>query len=254
MEQNNEMRLNLFNDEGKLIPYDDFLIKIQDLYESLSKEVEDRNEDLQFMDFFVSEDASVFDPMTTIEQYQFVDRKIYLSEEIEESTGKFITEKIQFWNSEDEFNKTPKENRKPIQIYISSPGGLLTTTLEIIDTIQNSKTPVYTIVTGTAYSGAFFISIAGHKRFAFKNATFLFHEGSAGTMGDIHKIMQQSAFYKKILLKAVREHVINTTDITSELYEEHKKDDWYFDTATALKLNVIDEICTDVNGGVYNEE
>lgn len=253
MKQTTEsMQLNIYNEDGKLKSYDEFEKEFKELYSTLEKAIKDPS-DMTFMEVMTNPELE-FTPESVVEKYQFLERKLYLNTEILEETGQYFLERIQFWNSEDSFNDTPIEERIPIQIYIDSPGGLLTTSLLIIDAIKNSKTPIWTIVTGTAYSGAFFISIAGHKRYAFKNATFLFHEGAAGTMGDAHKVLQQSDFYKNVLLKSVKNHVIKSTTIPSALYEEHKKDDWYFDSKRAIKLGVIDEICNDVNGGIYDEE
>lgn len=249
-EMENAIKIGFFDDNGKIKPKEEFLKELSSVYDEISQI--NPHGDIQFMDLFTSPEND-FDPENVIHKYQFVERKLYLDNEIIEATGRQFLERIQFWNAEDEFNDTPIEERIPIQIYIDSPGGLLTTSLEIVDAIHNSKTPVYTIVTGTAYSGAFFITIAGHKRLAFKNSTFLFHEGSGGALGDAHKVLQQADFYKD-LLKQIKNHVLKSTKITSELYEKHKTDDWYFGAKQAKKLGVIDEICKDINGGIYNEE
>jgi hypothetical protein len=45
----------------------------------------------------------------------------------------------------------------------------------------------------------------------------------------------------------MKKNVIEETKISSELFEEHQKDDWYFDVKKALKLGVIDEIMADIN-------
>lgn len=247
-ESGTPISVGFYDDNGNIKPKEQFLKELETVYDNIS----DSSNGPQFMDIFTNPEED-FCPANVLEKYQFIERKLYLDAEIVETTGKKFLERIQFWNAEDEFNDTPVDKRIPIQIYIDSPGGLVTTSLEIIDAIHNSKTPVYTIVTGTAYSGAFFITIAGHKRMAFKNSTFLFHEGSGGALGDAHKVLQQSAFYKD-LLKQLRKHVIKSTKITNEMYTQHEKDDWYFDAKKALKFGVIDEICTDVNGGIYNEE
>ena len=104
-----------------------------------------------------------------------------------------------------------------------------------------SKTPVYTIVIGSAYSAGFFISIAGHKRYAYPLSSFLYHEGSATNGGTANQFQNFSEFYKK-QLKQLKEHTLNCTKISEELYEEKKRDDWWLDANEALELGVIDEI------------
>lgn len=241
----------ILNSDGTIKTKEQFLKEQSLIYDDVS---------LQTNQHFLAALAETnINPIDIIDKYHFFERKIYLNTEIThgigtdtEDTGRSILERIQFWNAEDEFDETPVEKRIPIQIYIDCPGGDLTTTLLIVDAIKNSKTPVYTIVTGTAYSGGFFVAIAGHKRFAFPNATFLLHEGCGGTYGDAHKVRQGIKFYE-LLLNKIKKHTIESTQISEETYEKHEKDDWYFDTKKALKLGVIDEISTDVNGGLYND-
>lgn len=249
------IRIDFVDDNGNLKDEETFLKEMKEVYGQVSKEINNcgckHNSSVNFMDLFCSE-IDLLDPGAVLDRYQFIERKLYLDAEITEEIGHFFLERIQFWNAEDEFNETPIEERIPIQIYIDSPGGLITTSFQIIDMIQKSKTPVVTIATGTAYSGAFFILTAGHVRYAFPNATFLFHEGSGGTLGDAHKVLQQSKFYES-LLRQIKTHVLSTTKIPVSLYEKHEKDDWYFNAKKALKLGVIDEISDSVNGGISYE-
>ncbi len=249
-----EGRIELRNEDGSLKSKEEFMKEIAQFYDDAKEALGEKSPDeITFMDLFASPETD-FDVNMVLSKFQFVDRKLYLDKEITPDMGKFFIERIQFWNAEDVFNQTPVEERIPIQLYIDSPGGDLTTTMAIIDAIHASKTPVYTIVVGTAYSGGFFIGIAGHKRFGFKNSTYLFHEGSGAFAGDAHKLCQQSDFYKNILLKQIKDHVLESTNITESTYDKHYKDDWYFDAKKAKRFGVIQEICDDVNGGIYNEE
>lgn len=189
------------------------------------------------------EDISISDPSKIIEASEALDRNL-LIEEIDEETGVIVENFIRFWNKEDEYAEHlngQSINRKPIKIYIDSPGGYLHSTLTAIDAIQLSKTPVYTINIGQAYSGGFFIFIAGHKRIAYPNSAFLFHEGSISAGGDANKFQNQADFYKKQrgLLKKI---TIEKTNINEELYEKHEKDDWWLFAEEAKELGIVDEI------------
>jgi ATP-dependent Clp protease protease subunit len=161
--------------------------------------------------------------------------------EIDGNVGDAIDSYIRFFNRQDEQDGIPVEERVPIKIYIDSPGGDLIATFTMINSIRMSKTPVWTINIGAAYSGGFFTFIAGHKRFAYPLASFLFHEGSTGTSGDAGKFRNFADFYKKELdnLKKV---VLEYTDITEEDYEKHINDDWWFTAEEALKYGICDEI------------
>ena len=160
---------------------------------------------------------------------------------IDGNVGDAIDSYIRFFNRQDEQDGIPVEERVPIKIYIDSPGGDLVATFTMINSIRMSKTPVWTINIGAAYSGGFFTFIAGHKRFAYPLASFLFHEGSTGTSGDAGKFRNFADFYKKELdnLKKV---VLEYTDITEEDYEKHINDDWWFTAEEALKYGICDEI------------
>ena len=167
-------------------------------------------------------------------------RIMYLGD-ITEGVGSAMDSMIRFWNYEDNKNDIPIEERQPIKIYIDSNGGSLVDTFTMIDSISMSKTPVYTICTGSAYSGGFFTFIAGHKRFAYPLSSFLYHEGSTGNAGDAGKFSNFAAFYEKVL-KQLKDITIKYTKITEEEYEKHIKDDWWFTADEALKYGICDEI------------
>jgi ATP-dependent Clp protease protease subunit len=165
--------------------------------------------------------------------------------EIDGNVGDAIDSYIRFFNRQDEQDGIPVEERVPIKIYIDSPGGDLIATFTMINSIRMSKTPVWTINIGAAYSGGFFTFIAGHKRFAYPLASFLFHEGSTGTSGDAGKFRNFADFYKKELdnLKKV---VLEYTNITEEDYEKHINDDWWFTAEEALEYGICDEIAKEL--------
>lgn len=248
----NTISLDFYNSDGTLKPFEDFASELEGIYKQLESVSGN-----QFINFLTNP-KNEYDPAALLSKYHFLDRKIYINSEITEEIAQEVLEKIQFWNGEDEFNNVPINDEGlyqsgAIQVYINTPGGGLFSTLQIVDTIKSSKTPVITIVTGTAYSGGFLIAIAGHVRLAFPHATFLFHEGSNMIIGDAHKALQQSDFYKSTL-KKMKKLVLNCTEIDPATYEKHQKDDWFFGVEKAVQLGVIDEICDDVNGGIGDEQ
>lgn len=169
-----------------------------------------------------------------------LNRSIFL-DDIEEGVGGAVDAFIRFYNQEDDAKDIPVEERKPIKIYINSPGGLLTETFMMIDAIKMSKTPVWGIVTGTAYSGGFFTLIACHKRFGYKHSSYLYHEGATGNSGTAAQFENYAAFYKKELGK-LKDLVLENTNITEEEYATIKKDDIWYDAEEAIEKGIIDEI------------
>ena len=164
--------------------------------------------------------------------------------DIDEEVGETVEAIIKYWNKVDDELNIPIEERLPIKIYIDSSGGSLHATFTIIDAIKLSKTPIYTINIGMAFSGGFFIFLAGHKRIAYPHSVFLYHEGSTG-MGrqDAGKFRNYAAFYERLLLE-LKAVVLENTKITEEEYEKHKLDDWWIYTDEALEKSICDEIAT----------
>ena len=169
-----------------------------------------------------------------------LNRNIVLTD-IDVSIGDSVNSYIQFFNRIDQEKKIDANKRTPIKIYIDSNGGNLEACFTIIDAITMSKTPVWTINIGKAYSAGFFIFITGHKRFAYPNSSFLFHEGSTGIYQDANKFKNYADFYKQ-QLEQLRAITLEHTQIEPEEYDKHVKDDWWFNVDEALKYGVTDKI------------
>lgn len=153
---------------------------------------------------------------------------------------------IRYWNMKDEEAGIPVEERQPIKVYIDSNGGCLDDTLTMIDAISMSKTPVWTICVGNAYSGGFFTFIAGHKRIAYPMSSFMFHEGStnSGTV-DAGKFRNYADFYSR-QMELLKKVTLKYTKISEEDYEHHRKDDWWFFAEEGIKYGFVDEIAKEL--------
>ena len=171
-------------------------------------------------------------------------REVYLYD-IAPGTGPSIDGYIRFWNEYDEEHNIPVEEREPIKLYIDSCGGSLTDTFTIIDAIKLSKTPVWTINMGCAYSGGFFTFISGHKRIAYPHSSFLFHEGSTGTSGTSSQFENYTAFYKR-QLEQLKNIVLENTSITQEEYQDIKKDDIWYSVEDGIEKGFIDEVAKEL--------
>lgn len=197
---------------------------LNDLMEGMKKNVK---EDIKSFEDLINLDGSL-------------KREVYLYD-IAPGTGATVEGYIRFWNQYDNDHNIPEESREPIKIYIDSCGGSLSDTFTIIDAIKLSKTPVWTINMGCAYSGGFFVFICGHKRIAYSHSSFLFHEGSTGTSGTSSQFENYTAFYKK-QLEQLKNIVLNNTSISKEEYQEIKKDDIWYDVEDGVTKGFIDKI------------
>lgn len=171
-------------------------------------------------------------------------REVYVYD-IVNGTGASVDGYIRFWNSYDDKHNIPIEEREPIKIYIDSCGGSLIDTLTIVDSIKLSKTPVWTITLGSAYSGGFFIFISGRRRIAYPHASFLFHEGSTGTSGTSSQFENYTSFYKRQLAQ-LKDIVLGNTNISEEEYKDIKKDDIWYTAEDGIEKGFVDEIATEL--------
>ena len=161
---------------------------------------------------------------------------LYLAEQDQENNVDEIIKSIL------EINESNKSS-SPIKLYINSYGGDVYPFLGLIDVILTSKTPVYTYTLGAAMSCALLVALAGHKRFAYKHSTFMYHQISLGEW-DVAKNLEEDLIETKRLHKLIEEMVLNKTTITKEQIEDvhnHKRD-WYINSEEALKYKIIDQI------------
>ena len=176
-------------------------------------------------------------------------RRLWLSTEVQprsDTNGYSIpflavADIVQFiirFNQEDKDKGIPPEERKPIKLLINTPGGYLYEGFSLIDTILASKTPVYTYNMGICMSMGFLIYIAGAKRFTLKNATFLHHEGTRGNIESTSKFLDSAEFNKRHERDVVKKHVLERTKITSKLYNDKKRIEWYMLPNDAIRYGV----------------
>lgn len=164
-------------------------------------------------------------------------RKLFLNEDVSAFSVSEIVKHIMQFNAEDRL--IPVEERTPILLYVTSNGGDVDAGFELIDVIQSSKTPVYTINLGYQYSMGFLIGIAGHKRFATKNAKFLHHDGTNVIINSGTKVKDQMEFQDKIEAR-IKNYVINRTKVTEQEYDTHLRQEWYLFADEAKEYGMVD--------------
>ena len=167
-------------------------------------------------------------------------RKIWLDDDIGYNVIE-IQRLIMRWNIADK--GVAPELRKPIWLYIMSYGGDLDYMWSLIDTIEMSKTPVYTVNVGVAASAASLIFLAGHKRFMLPKSNLIIHEGSAQLAGDAIKVMDQSESYKQ-QLKQMKDYILERTEIPRNQLMRKRSNDWFVDAKYCLENKACDAIVT----------
>ena len=174
---------------------------------------------------------------------EYQDRKHFITDVIDAMTTEDLCKAIMQYNKDDA--GIDPDKRKPIMIYLDTPGGDVSAGLRVIDIIQASKTPVYIVNLGICYSMGFMIYIAGHKRFASRNATFLMHDGSVSASGSASKTRDLMEFNNRVD-ERLRDMVLALTSISAELYDNKSRTEWYMFANEAKELGVVDSIlCVD---------
>lgn len=163
------------------------------------------------------------------------DRIIFLGTEIDDHVANLVMAQLLHLESEDP--------EKDIHLYINSPGGIVTSTLAIYDTMQYVKADVSTICIGQAASGAALLLAAGAKgkRFALPHSRVLLHQPAGGASGqavdiDIHarEILRLRDLLDKIL-----------SDHTGQPLERIRADtdrDFIMTAYEAMEYGVIDSV------------
>lgn len=166
-------------------------------------------------------------------------RKLFLNVDVEQLSVADIVKHIMQYNKEDK-GIDPKD-RQPILLYVTSNGGEVDSGFELIDIIQNSKTPIHTINLGYQYSMGFLIGLAGHKRYATQNAKFLMHDGSNFIYNSGAKAQDQMEFQRKVE-ERVKQYILSRSKLTSEEYDSKLRVEWYLFASEAKDKGFVDSI------------
>jgi ATP-dependent Clp protease protease subunit len=180
-------------------------------------------------------------------------RDLFFTDQVDQKTVSEITKAIIDINRDDDelvgqyTLQGQTYIRKPIRLFIDSYGGYVYQALGLISVMRNSKAPVHTIVTGCAMSCGFLMLINGHKRFAYKYSTALYHQVSNWGMGGKIQDMSEQLEEVERLQKILEEITIQRTRIHAERLLEirEKKIDWCIPAEEALELRIVDEIIKD---------
>lgn len=192
---------------------------------------------------FTSKDSSIIlnlDYADIGEVSDIVDRKLWFIDEVNDGIIGTIVYNILRYNAEDK--GIPAEERKPIYLYISSPGGEVMNGLGLVSAIQTSVTPVYTIVLAEACSMGLILSIVGHKRYCMPNAVYLMHDGSTGVIDSSAKARDRISFDCGELADRLKKIILDNTNLTKKQYDDKYRQEWYFLPDTAKKYGFTDYI------------
>lgn len=163
------------------------------------------------------------------------DRIIFLGGPIEDHTANLIIAQLLFLASEDA--------KKDIHLYINSPGGSVTATLAMLDTINYIKPDVATVCVGIAASGAAILLAGGTKgkRFALPNAEVMIHQPWGGAQGQATDI-EITAKHIIATRERLNKLLAKATGQALEKIEKDVERDYFMSADEAKKYGVIDDI------------
>ncbi len=163
------------------------------------------------------------------------DRIVFLGTPIDDAVANLIMAQLLHLESE--------EPDKDIALYINSPGGDVSSTFAIYDTMLFIRSDVSTICMGQAASGAAVLLAAGAngKRYALPHSRVLIHQPHGGAQGqavDIEIQAKEILRYRKLVDEVLAEH-------TGQTFERVSKDtdrDFIMTAEQAKEYGVIDEV------------
>jgi len=163
------------------------------------------------------------------------ERIIFLGSPIDDNIANLVMAQMLHLEAEDP--------EKDIQLYINSPGGVVTAALAVYDTMQFIKSPVSTICIGQAASAAAVLLLAGEnkKRFSLPNSRVMLHQPSGGISGttiDVEIHAKEMVRIRALLNEVIAKH----TGQEIKKVEKDTERDFILNTKEAKEYGIIDEI------------
>ena len=163
------------------------------------------------------------------------ERIVFLTGEVNDEVASLICAQLLFLEAENP--------DKEISFYINSPGGVVTSGLAILDTMNYIKCPVSTVCMGQACSMGSLLLTCGEKgrRFALPNARVMIHQPSGGFQG---QATDMEIHVKEILAikKRLNQIYVEQTGKSLKEIEEAMERDNFMTAQEALKFGLIDAV------------
>ncbi|MGJ4932777.1 ATP-dependent Clp protease proteolytic subunit [Bradyrhizobium sp. HKCCYLRH3083] len=163
------------------------------------------------------------------------ERIVFLNGEVNDTVSALVCAQLLFLEAEN-----PK---RPIHLYINSPGGVITSGLAMYDTMQFVKAPVHTLCMGTARSMGSFLLMAGEpgERTALPNASLHVHQPLGGFQGQASDILihaREMEQTKRRMIRLYAEHCGRSyEDVERTLDRDH-----FMTADEGLQWGLIDRV------------
>jgi ATP-dependent Clp protease protease subunit len=163
------------------------------------------------------------------------ERIVFITGAVEDNVSTLVVAQLLFLEADN-----PK---KEINMYINSPGGVVTSGLAIYDTMQFVRPPVSTLCVGQAASMGSLLLAAGAKdlRFALPNARIMIHQPSGGFQGQATDIMLHAQEILN-LKKRLNEIYVKHTGQTLKKVEDALERDTFLTAEMARDFGLVDQV------------
>ncbi len=174
-------------------------------------------------------------------------RQLTLGDLLLENRIVFLQGEIHYGNANDVVMKLlylqSENRRKDIHFYINSPGGSVTATLAIYDTMQILSCPVATYCVGEACSGAAVLLVGGSKgkRTCLPHSRVMMHQPMGGVGGQVSDIEIQAAEmfrYRDVLNEIISKHTGKSVDQIAQDTDR----DFFLNAEEAKEYGLVDDI------------
>jgi ATP-dependent Clp protease protease subunit len=171
------------------------------------------------------------------------ERIIFLNGEVNDGVSALVCAQLLYLEADN-----PK---KPINLYINSPGGVVTSGLAMYDTMRYIKAPVHTLCMGTARSMGSFLLMAGEpgQRAALPNASLHVHQPLGGFQGQASDVLihaEEMQRTKRHMIRLYAEHCGRTYDDVERTLDR----DRFMTPEEAKEWGLIDRILTERDAGL----
>jgi len=171
----------------------------------------------------------------TLSDLLLENRIVFLEGVIDDHTANVIVMKLLYLQSE--------KRKQEISLYVNSPGGYVSSTMAIYDTVQFLDAPVATYAIGLVASGAALLLAGGakEKRFALPHAKVMLHQPAGevgGQAADIEIAAKEVLRDKESLIALFAQH----TGQPPEKIREETERDRYFTAQEAQEYGLVDEV------------
>lgn len=130
----------------------------------------------------------------------------------------------------------------PIVLWINSPGGALSDGFALVDTIQLSKVPIFTVIRGWACSMGAIISVAGHRRYMTANSMWMAHDVSTGSYDYGTKVIERVEQGVKHWQKQTFDFWANHSKLTPKDLEMARHGELWLTPEQCLDKGVVEKV------------